>query len=97
MVKSSNYRPLGEAIKELLKEYQLEGKINEMKVIECWAKVTGKLITKHTKEIHIKDKKLFVQIDSPALKHELNFSKSKIVEALNAEVGLQVIEEVIFT
>ena len=97
MVKSANDRLLGEAIKELLKEYQLEGKINEMKLINSWGKVAGKMITRHTKGMNIRDKKLFVQIDSPALKNELNYSKSKIIESLNAEVGIHVIDEIIFT
>jgi predicted nucleic acid-binding Zn ribbon protein len=96
-MKPANDRSLKDAISELLHEYELEGRINEMKLISCWEKVAGDMITRHTKGLNIRNKKLFVKIDSPALKNELNYSRSKIVEALNAEVGIHVIDEIVFT
>ncbi len=95
-MKLSNDRTLGEVIRDLLQEYTLDGRINEIKVINSWEKVAGKMITKHTKGLNIKNKKLFVQIDSPALRNELSYSREKITDALNAEAGLHVIDDVVF-
>lgn len=88
-------RTLGEVIRELIETYRLEGKLNELKVIHAWESVVGKMIAKHTKDIYIRNKKLFVKVDSPALKNELIYSTSVILENLNKEAGTKVIEEII--
>jgi len=96
MARKTNEQPLGEVIRELLSNYRLEGKLMQARIIEAWPEVTGKMITNHTKDIYFKGSKLFVKIDSPALKNELSYSKGKIVEELNKVVGAEVVKEIIF-
>jgi predicted nucleic acid-binding Zn ribbon protein len=95
-MKISSDRPIGEVLKELIDTYRLEGKLNEIKVIHSWEKVVGSMIARYTKDVYIKKGKLFVKVDSPALKNELTYNASTILERLNAEVGSQVIEEIVF-
>jgi predicted nucleic acid-binding Zn ribbon protein len=95
-MKLNSDRPIKDVLKELIETYHLEGKLNEVKVIHSWEKVVGEMIARHTKNLYIKDGKLFVKIDSPALKNELIYSTSTIIENLNAEAGTKVVEEVIF-
>lgn len=87
---------LKEAIAELLKQYQLNSKLKEVNIIEHWEKIMGKMIAKHTTKVYINQKKLYVALDSAALKQELSYSKNKIIEVLNREAGDAIIEEVIF-
>ena len=95
-MKINSDRPIKDVLKELIETYHLEGKLNEVKVIHSWQKVVGEMIARHTKDLYIKNGKLFVKIDSPALKNELIYSTSTIIENLNAEAGTKVVEEVIF-
>jgi predicted nucleic acid-binding Zn ribbon protein len=95
-MKKSNDQTLGQAIRELIEAYNLEGKLDEVKLIASWEKVTGKVIVKHTKDIFIKNRKLYIRLDSPALKHELLYARGRVLEALNNEAGKQVIDEVVF-
>lgn len=95
-MKTSSDRTLGEVIRELIETYRLEGKLNEIKVVHSWEKVVGGLIAKYTKDIYIKKGKLFVKVDSPALKNELTYNSSVIIERLNHEAGSKVVEEIIF-
>lgn len=95
-MKLSSDRPLGEVLKELIETYHLEGKLNELKVIHSWEKVVGELIARYTKDLYIRNKKLFVKVESPALRNELTYQSSTILERLNKEAGCQVIDEVIF-
>jgi predicted nucleic acid-binding Zn ribbon protein len=95
-MKTSSDRPLGEVLKELIETYHLEGKLNELKIIHSWEKVVGEMIARHTKDLHIRNGKLFVKVDSPALKNELSLSRSVITDKLNEEAGMKVIEEVVF-
>jgi len=95
-MKINSDRPIRDVLKELIETYRLEGKLNEVKVIHSWEKVVGEMIARHTKDLFVKNGRLFVKIDSPALKNELSYSRSVIADKLNEEAGSKVIEEVIF-
>ncbi|MGA3014579.1 MAG: DUF721 domain-containing protein [Bacteroidales bacterium] len=92
----SNDQSLGDAIREFLHSYHLEDKLNETKVIQSWGKVTGPLVEKHTHGLYIRNRVLFVKVESAALRQELSYSRSKIVAALNKEVKSEVIEDIVF-
>lgn len=96
MKKRQNDIQLGDAIKELLETYQLNVKLDEMKVIEGWEKTLGNVINKHTLQIRVINRKVMVKLDSAALKNELMYSKSKLVASLNAYVGKEIIDDIIF-
>ena len=87
---------LKDAIDELLNVYKLRGKYNETHVITAWNRLMGPMISNRTGKIFIKNKKLYVQINSAPLKNELLMSRTKIVEMLNRDASEQVLEEVIF-
>jgi len=95
-MKYSSDRPIGEVIREMIETYRLEGRLNEIKVLHSWEKVVGEMIARHTRDLYIKNARLFVKVDSPALKNELTYSRTDIAEKLNHEAGGKVIEEVIF-
>ncbi|HLC83050.1 MAG TPA: DUF721 domain-containing protein [Bacteroidia bacterium] len=90
-----NEHSLKEVIDQLLKAYKLDEKLAERKLIASWEIVMGVMIAKHTKDLYIKHKQLFVTLDSSALRNELSLAKTKIVKMLNDEVGTEVINDVI--
>jgi predicted nucleic acid-binding Zn ribbon protein len=87
---------LGDALTELMDTYKLTAKLNEIKLVESWPKVLGKVIGNHTEKIWIKNNQLFVKLDSAVLKNELMYSKSKIVVSLNEFVGTEVVNDLVF-
>jgi hypothetical protein len=87
---------LKEIIDQLLNTYKLRGKFNETHLITSWEKIMGKSIASRTTRLYIKEKKMYIKLNSAPLKNELNMSKSKVLELLYAELGEKVIEEVIF-
>lgn len=94
-MKNSNDQKLGDAIKDMLKLYHLDDKIDEHKLVRSWEKVVGALISRHTTDIFISNRKLVVSIDSGPLRQELSYSSSKVVKDLNAIVGAHVIDELV--
>jgi predicted nucleic acid-binding Zn ribbon protein len=94
--RDSNDQALGDVIKELLQQYNLEGKLKQARIIEAWPEVTGEMIPRHTRDLYIKGRTLFVKLDSPALKNELSYSKSKIILELNKKVGAEVVKDLVF-
>jgi len=95
-VKGSNEQSLKEVIDELIKTYKLEDGIAETRIIASWENVAGALIYKHTDKIYIRNHKLYLKLDSPALKQELSFSKNKIIKKLNKTTGQNLIEDIVF-
>lgn len=93
--RKTNTQKLGDAIKEMLRLNGIDEKIDEHLLLRSWEKVVGPLISKHTTEIFISGKKLFVKVDSSPLKQELLYSKTKLMKDLNEQVGKVVIEEIV--
>lgn len=91
-----NEEPLGEVIRQFLQIYGLEPRLEETRLIASWEKVVGKMIAKHTMDLHVHKRTLYVRIDSDALRNELSYAKSLIVKNLNKEAGKEVIDEIVF-
>lgn len=83
-----------EVISQLYDRYKLNQKIDEIKLINCWEKVTGKMVSNHTKKIMLKNKTLYVYFDNAALKNEMFYRRFALMEALNLELGNKVIEKI---
>lgn len=94
--RKADIQPIGESLKALMKAYRLDGKLSEIQLVQNWEKIMGKPIAMKTQQLYFKDGKLFVKLTSAPLKHELNMSKSKVVEILNTEAGTDVVKEIIF-
>jgi predicted nucleic acid-binding Zn ribbon protein len=88
--------PLKEAIEDMLELYKLRSKFNETYIVAYWEQIMGSPISSRTTEVYVKDRKLFVQLDSAPLRNELLMAKSKIVTLLNKEVGEEIIDDVVF-
>jgi predicted nucleic acid-binding Zn ribbon protein len=94
-MRRANVSPLKEAIEEFLDRYRLRDKLNQAKVIQSWDKVVGEMVAKNTSQLHIRGKVLYVKVNSAALRNELLFARTKIMLALNKEVGVTVIEDIV--
>lgn len=94
-MKRSNDQPLKDALEELLDSYHLKERVNEMRLKENWEKIFGKTISKYTKEISVRNAKLFLTIDSASLRQELMFNKVKMIERINESIAPGFVQEII--
>ncbi len=97
MLKKSNEFTLKEAIEQLLSVYKMSGKINETRIIQAWEQVCGAMISRHTEKMYIKNRVLYVKVDSAALRNELSYAKTKLINTLNDTVKEKVIDEIVFS
>ena len=93
-MRRSKEQPIGEVIKELLKNYDITSKFNEAHVITSWDKLMGPSVTKYTVKIEVEKRILFVKLSNAALKQELSYARQKIKKILNDEVGEEVLLDV---
>lgn len=82
-----NLHSIGEVIRELLHTYHLETRFDEANVIGSWDKVVGAPVAKRTRQLYIRNKILFIRLDSPSLKNDFLLNKSHVLELLRKEYG----------
>ena len=86
---------LKEAIEKMLDVYKLRRKFDETALIAAWPELMGNAIANRTRQLYIRDKKLFVRVESSVIKHELLLMRSQIIGRMNEHVGQVVIEELV--
>ena len=92
---TGNTQHIGKAIEEMLKSYHLKSRFDEANLVSSWERLVGKPVAKRTRKIFLRDRVLFVELDSPAMKSDLNFHKSQILELFSKEFGPDRIKEII--
>lgn len=93
--RGNNTKSVGEAIRELLHHYHIQSKFDETNLITSWERLLGKPVARHTKRVFIRNQVLFVELDSPALKSDLNFHKDRILALFTKEFGNQLVKDLV--
>lgn len=88
-------QPLSDLIKAFYTKHKGPEYVDEVKIIQSWPKVVGPFIAKHTIDLNIRNKVLFVRVDSDSLRNELSFSKTLLLKNLNEVVGKEMITEIV--
>ena len=95
-MRKRNTESLRDIIGQVLKTNHLDKQLNEKRLIEAWPKVLGENIMKYTSDLYIKNKVLYVSLNSSVLRHDLFISREEIKTSLNKNVGAEVINNIIF-
>lgn len=96
-MKKNNENNLGEVLQQLFDAYGWTEKMDGVRIINSWEDIVGGIFAKHTTNLYVKNKKLYVVLDSAVLRNELYMERSNLVDKLNKEIGKEVIDEIIFT
>ncbi|MGV3508396.1 MAG: DUF721 domain-containing protein [Sphingobacteriaceae bacterium] len=92
----NNDKPLKEAIEQLLNVYKLRRKFDETSLIAAWPELMGRAVANRTSQLYIRERKLFIRIESSVLKNELMMIRSEIVKRMNERAGSSVLDEIVF-
>jgi len=95
-MKTNHEYSMGSAIKEFVRALRMDNKLEEVNLMASWEPVVGAMIARHTDHLAIKNRILYVNLDSAPLSNELMMARSKIVKALNKEVGKKLITDIVF-
>jgi len=86
---------LAEAIKDYVREMNMEGKLNEIGLINSWEEIVGKAISSRTSKIYIKDHVLYIHLNSSVVRNELLMLRQELIEKLNQKAGTEVIRDIV--
>ncbi|MBO5133355.1 MAG: DUF721 domain-containing protein [Paludibacteraceae bacterium] len=95
-MKRTDFQPIKEILKDILKEERFRSKLGEAQIIEYWEIAVGATIGKETERIFIKNRKLFVKIGSPMAKNDLLYRRKELIKTLNNYVNDSIIDDIIF-
>ena len=93
--RESNEQSLGEAIQHFINALGLRPKMIEAEIIANWEEIVGKMIAKHTLDLSLNRKKLTLRFDNAALKQEVSYSKSQLIDNINDRFGREIINQVV--
>ena len=87
---------LGDVVDKLMKAYRLDGKLKEIDVLSKWEEMMGRAVFLRTKNIYIKNKVLYLELDSSVMRDELQHGKTVIIQRVNETAGSEIITDVWF-
>lgn len=70
--------------------------MKELDVINAWPELMGPAVANRTKDIRIKNKTLYLTLDSSVMRDELANGKSIIIHRINEKVGFEIINDIWF-
>ena len=85
---------ISSVIEAMYKRYRLDAKVHELKIKTDWEDIFGKLISKHTTNLEMRGKTLYITIDNGPLKNEMFLQRDLIIEKLNEYYEEVIIEKV---
>lgn len=85
---------VNDIVLEILRSQGLETPLMQRRLIEAWDEVVGQTIAQYTGEKYIKNQTLFVKINNPSLRADLNMMRSELKAKLNSAINAQVIADV---
>ena len=68
-------KPLKKAIDQLLRAYGYQDQLDQIELVQVYKDNVGKVFVNHTKRIALKNKVLYIELDSASLKQELSYVK----------------------
>ncbi|GGH05659.1 DUF721 domain-containing protein [Sphingobacterium alkalisoli] len=84
-----------QAVEKWLEVFKLRKKFDESSIVSAWPEIMGASIANRTQQIYIKDRKLFVKVESAVIKNELALMRRQIIGRVNEHVGQVIVEELI--
>jgi predicted nucleic acid-binding Zn ribbon protein len=86
--------PIKKALEGYFKALGIDEKILETRVLSQWAELMGSAVDKRTERKFIKDKILYLNINSAVMRDELQHDKPAIIEKINNAAGIELITDI---
>ena len=70
--------------------------LKNVQIFQAWEKAAGVFIQKHTAPSNFYCKKLYIGVNHPSWKVELQFKKEELLEKINKELGKCIVKDIVF-
>ena len=86
---------IAEAVKDYLREMNLDKKLAETDLLNSWEDIVRKAISSRTSKVYIKDQVLFVHLRSSVVRNELLMVRDALMEKINEKAGRMLIKDIV--
>ena len=94
-MKKTNDLPIGEVLQQMVRAFKLKDDLTKVTIENVWEEKMGRMIATYTRSLTLKNRVLYVAIESASLRSELHFGREKIRLRLNEAIGEDFLSEVI--
>ena len=84
-------------INVFLKKNRLENGLLDLEVKKVWFEIMDNGIANYTRDVNLKNKTLYVKLNSPALREELSYGKEKLINIINQKFKNEIINKIVLT
>jgi len=95
VIRRTNTRSIKNVVQDFLKENRLDKKLEEQEMMRLWYEITGKMVARATKSVVIKNRKMFVRIESSVIRNEISMIRDGLLHELNSRFSEPLIDEII--
>ena len=85
---------LGDALKDVYAEYNLEDKLENIEIKNIWDEMMGKAISNSTSNISLHNGILYIKLNNSVLRQELTYAKEKIKSHINSSLNKDLVKDV---
>ncbi len=94
-MKKASEQSLKDVLEEWMKQFRMRQGNTDWRIREAWPRLFGPMIQRHTIELRLSKRTLYVVVDSAPLRQELHIAREKIKTTLNEELGDSFLQEVV--
>ena len=91
----TNEEKLSDTIGSFVNQGRLKPKLQEISINKVWKDLMGEMVDRYTASLKVTNNRLIILITSGPLKHELAYSKDKLIAKINEKMGDDYIKEII--
>ncbi len=85
--RKADVQSMEEVIKAMIQQNNLKKGMQQISVKETWHELMGAGVSRHTSEVKLQGKTLYVILNSSVLREELSYGKDKIIRMMNEAIG----------
>ncbi len=87
-MKRNNTQSIGEILRDFFEDNtELYEKIMEVRISRIWSRLLGPMSNQYTRQLYVRDRILYIYLNSAVLRSELLLSKEHLKASLNKEIG----------
>ncbi|HIE73564.1 MAG TPA: DUF721 domain-containing protein [Flavobacteriales bacterium] len=94
-MRKSNQQSIRAVIKRLLKNQKLEGRLQELDVLNNCEEVLGKNLMKYISNLSFREGILVIKMKSAVVRNELSYQKNEILKKINQKTAKEIVKEII--
>lgn len=88
-------RKIDSLLQQFVKDNNLERGLAEYRLMKSWKELLGITVSKRTKNLQIRNRKLYVTLHSSVVRNELAMIKDSLITRLNEAAGMDVIDDIV--